>query len=88
MAQQQKIAVVEMRLVLETDFGNSKPSINHAMDEISKVLGRMNNVHVAFAFYDVETGKRLRTYGPFGASTTSMKQVMAVELSDSEDIPA
>ena len=79
---QQKIGLVEMRLLLETDHGNYNPSLKHAMDEIAKVLGRVNNVHVEFAFYDVETGKRIRKYGPFGDATPALTQLALVELSD------
>ena len=85
---QQRIGVREMRLVFETEPGNYNRTSDHIMDEIAKILGKVNNVHVAFAFFDVNTGRRLRTYGPFGVATSEMKKVTDVELADAEEVPA
>jgi hypothetical protein len=78
----QKITVVEMRLLIEADHNNARASLNHAMDEISKVLGRINNVHVVFAFYDADNGKLLRKYGPFGDATTDLVAAAEVEFTE------
>lgn len=85
---QLKITEVECRLLIEAYDGNSKTSLFHAMDEIAKVVGRINNVHTAFAFFDPTTGKRIRRYGPFGDASPAMVRISDEVLSDEEAIPA
>jgi hypothetical protein len=85
---QRRQAVREMRLVWETEHGNFVRSDLHIMDEIAKVLGKVNGIHVAFAFFDVQTGKRLRSYGPFGDASPELKKLIEIELAETEDVPA
>jgi hypothetical protein len=86
---QLKITEVECRLLIEAYDGNAKTSLYHAMDEIAKVVGRINNVHTAFAFYDPATGKRIRRYGPFGDATPALIRTSDEVLGEEvEDIPA
>lgn len=87
MAQRQ--AAREMRIVWEAESG---VSFNHLdfqiMDDIAKTIGRVRGIHVAFAFFDVATGKRIRSYGPFGPASPELQKLAATELAETEDIPA
>jgi hypothetical protein len=78
-----------MRFVWEAENGGS---FNHLdfqmMDDIAKALGRVRGVHIAFAFFDVSTGRRIRSYGPFGPASPELQKLIDVELAENEDVPA
>lgn len=85
MAQRQ--AVREMRLVFETESGRQfVMSDNHMMDRIGEALAKVNNVHIAFAFYDTETGVRLRKV-ELSPCSPEMKKLIDLELNE-EELPA
>lgn len=82
---QQRQATREMRLVWESEPGAFRGSDLHIMDEIAKVLGKVSHVHVAFAFFDAQTGKRLRQYGPFGEASPAMLKLVETELAEAQE---
>ena len=87
MAQRQ--AAREMRFVWEAENGGS---FNHLdfqiMDDIAKTIGRVRGIHIAFAFFDVNTGRRIRSYGPFGPASEELQKLIDSELTEAEDVPA
>lgn len=85
MAQQQSQWGTELRIWSETTEGNVKPSAGHTMDRIAEAIGKVNNIHTVFAFYDIETGKRLRKYGPFGDATPELMKIADVDLGLEEE---